>query len=239
MDKKTSIIELIIIILVLTDTILLLAIIFYDFSPDIIQTIVLFDLMVCIILAIDYINRIKKETDKKSFIISNWIDIIAMLPDILLNIIFSLFGLSGVTGFIRLLRLVRVARVLILFKKNITLFTNFIKETHLDKLLTIVAISIIGGSITFWLIEGVSFINSVWYVLSTITTLGYGDIVPTTSTGKVIGLLLIIVGILLFSILTASISSIYTKRIEDESKKELDERLKRIEEKLDKLSDGD
>ena len=235
MDKKTSIVEIIIIILILTDTILLLTIIFYDLPILIMQSISIFDLIVCIVLAIDYTNRIRKEKNKKSFIKSNWIDIIAMLPDILLNSIFSLVGLSGASIFLRLLRLIRVARVLVLFRKNITLFTNFIEETHLDKLLTVVIIAIISSSLAFYFIDGMSFINSVWYVLVTLTTVGYGDVVPKTATGRIIGLILIIIGILLFSMLTAAISSIYTKKIDNKSKKDLDERLKRIEEKLDKI----
>lgn len=196
-----------------------------------------FDLIVCIVLAIDYINRIKKSNDRKNFVKSNWIDIIAMLPDVLLNLIFSLFGLSGFTGIVRLFRLIRVARVLVLFRKNISLFTKFIKETHLDKLLTVVIVTIISSSIAFYLLEEptLSFIDSLWYVLVTITTVGYGDIIPTTIEGRIIGIILIIIGIFVFSTLTAAISSIYTKRIETETRDEIDQRLDRIEKKLDKI----
>jgi voltage-gated potassium channel len=180
-----------------------------------------------------------KEADKKSFVKSNWIYIIAMLPDIFLNSILSLFGLSNATWIIRLLRILRVTRVIVLFRKNIALFTNFIKETHLDKLLTIVVISIIGSSVLFYFIDGINFIDALWYVLVTLTTVGYGDIVPTSTIGKIIGLMIIIIGILLFSTLTAAISSLYTQRIEKETRENIDKRLDRIEEKLNKLSERD
>lgn len=235
LKNKSIIVEVILIILILTDTILLLTVIFYDFPIQVMQAISGFDLFVCIILAIDYTNRMINTNNKKSFAKSNWIDIIAMLPDVLLNSIFSLFGLSGATGIVRLFRLVRVARVLVLFRKNIALFTNFIKETHLDKLLTIVVITIISSSVAFYLIENISFIDSIWYVLVTLTTVGYGDVLPNSTTGKIIGIILILIGILVFSTLTAAISSIYTQRIENKSKNELDERLARIEDKLDKI----
>jgi voltage-gated potassium channel len=178
-----------------------------------------------------------KTNDKKNFIKSNWIDIIAIMPDILLNSIFSLFGLSGATGIVRLLRLVRVARVLILFRKNITLFTNFIKETHLDKLLTLVVITIISSSVAFYFLDNsiATFMDSLWYVLVTLTTLGYGDITPTSTVGRVIGIILIVIGIVVFSTLTAAISSIYTKRIEKQTKDDIDKRLDKIEKKLDEL----
>lgn len=237
LKNKSIIVEAILIILILTDTILLLTVIFYNFPIQVMQAISGFDLFVCIILAIDYTNRMINTNNKKSFVKSNWIDIIAMLPDVLLNSIFSLFGLSGATGIVRLFRLVRVARVLVLFRKNITLFTNFIKETHLDKLLMLVVITIISSSVAFYFIEEPTngFIDSLWYVLVTLTTVGYGDITPTSTTGRIIGIILIVLGILVFSTLTAAISSIYTKRIENKSKNELDERLVRIEDKLDKI----
>jgi len=233
--KKTVILELFIIILILTDTILLLATIFYDFPISVATSISTFDLIVCIVLFFDYINRMMKTNNKKIFVKSNWIDIIAMLPDILLNSVFSFFGLAGATGILRLLRLIRVARVLILFRKSIILFSNFIKETYLDKILTIVVITIISSSVAFYIIEEASFVDSLWYVLVTLTTLGYGDIVPRSMIGRILGLILIVVGILMFSTLTAAISSIYTKRSGNETRTEMDEKLDKLSRKLDKI----
>lgn len=234
--SKKDLIDLFIIILILIDTILLLSTIFYDFTPRIENSISYFDLFVCIILFIEYTNNLQKADNKKSFVKSNWIDIIVMLPDILLNYVFLLLGLTNITWLIRLLRLIRVIRVVALFKKNIRLFTNFIKETRLDKLLTLVVIVIISSSVAFYFLEtSNNFIDSLWYVLVTLTTLGYGDIVPHTPIGKILGILLIIIGIFVFSTLTGAISSIYTKKIEKDTLNELNERLDRLEEKLDKI----
>lgn len=214
--QKRSLVELIIIILILMDSVLLLTIIFYDLSNRIVEIISLFDLVVCIVIAIDYTFRLNKANIKKDFVKSNWMDLIAMLPDVFLNSIFSLFGLSGFTVIVRLFRLVRVARVLVLLRKDVNLFTEFIKETHLDKLLTIVSITIICSSVAFYFFDNSinTFMDSLWYVLVTLTTVGYGDIVPTSTVGRIIGIIIIIIGILVFSTLTAAISSIYTKRIE-------------------------
>jgi len=57
---------------------------------------------------------------------------------------------------------------------------------------------------TFW--------DSAWWVIVTITTVGYGDKIPVTPLGKIIGVLIMFVGIALLSVVTATISSILVTR---------------------------
>ena len=52
-----------------------------------------------------------------------------------------------------------------------------------------------------------SFGLATWWVLQTVTTVGYGDVVPTTTAGKVIGGLEMAIGVALISLLTASVTS--------------------------------
>ena len=54
-----------------------------------------------------------------------------------------------------------------------------------------------------------SFFASVWWALVTMTTVGYGDMVPVTTTGRIIASIIIIVGVILVSMFTAAISSIF------------------------------
>ncbi len=235
--NKKSIIELLMIILILTDTILLILVIFHDFSPIMLQMIYVFDIFVCIILSIEFVYNLKNSNNRKEFFKNNWFYTIALIPDYLLSLILSLFGLSNIAWIVRLIRLLRIGRVLILFKKNIKMFTNFIKETHLDKLLTFVIILVMSLSIAFFVLDesANTFSDGLWYVLVTLATVGYGDLVPTSTNGRIIGFILIIVGIITFSVLTAAISSIYTKRIEKENQDDLNKRLDVIEEKIELL----
>ncbi len=57
---------------------------------------------------------------------------------------------------------------------------------------------------TFW--------DSVWWVIVTITTVGYGDKVPVTAAGRLTGVLIMFIGIATLSVVTASISSIFISR---------------------------
>lgn len=51
------------------------------------------------------------------------------------------------------------------------------------------------GTIAFMFMESRSFIDALYYIIVTMATVGYGDIVPTTPTGKIIAILLIVTGV--------------------------------------------
>ncbi|MAX65880.1 MAG: potassium channel family protein [Bacteriovoracaceae bacterium] len=48
-----------------------------------------------------------------------------------------------------------------------------------------------------------SFIDALWWSFSTTSTVGYGDIVPMTIPGKIIGIFLMLIGVAIFAIYTA------------------------------------
>ena len=52
-----------------------------------------------------------------------------------------------------------------------------------------------------------TFGESVWWALQTVTTVGYGDVVPTTRSGKVIGAIEMVLGISFIAFLTAGVTS--------------------------------
>lgn len=53
---------------------------------------------------------------------------------------------------------------------------------------------VFGGTFIFMYVEGKTFLESLYYVVVTVTTVGYGDIVPATDAGKLFSILLIIFG---------------------------------------------
>jgi Ion channel len=52
--------------------------------------------------------------------------------------------------------------------------------------------------------------NSIWNVFITMTTVGYGDIYPKTSMGRVIGIVVALWGLFLVSIFTVTLSNLFT-----------------------------
>ena len=76
-----------------------------------------------------------------------------------------------------------------------------------------VAIVIVGGVIV-WFFDRENypdFGSALWYTLQTVTTVGYGDNVPTTEVGRLIGASVMIAGVALIAILTAAITSVFVE----------------------------
>ncbi|NUV00369.1 hypothetical protein XO12_09805 [Marinitoga sp. 1154] len=53
-----------------------------------------------------------------------------------------------------------------------------------------------------------SLFDAFWWLIVTIATVGYGDIVPKTIIGKIIGIIIIMLGVTLFSLISGSIASL-------------------------------
>ena len=53
---------------------------------------------------------------------------------------------------------------------------------------------------------------AIWWALQTVTTVGYGDVVPTTAVGQVIGGIEMVIGISFIAFLTAGVTSTVIQR---------------------------
>jgi voltage-gated potassium channel len=90
--------------------------------------------------------------------------------------------------------------------------------------LLIISILVIGGSgIGIYLIESphedaqiTNLVDAFWWVSATVTTVGYGDVVPVTEAGRVMGIGLMFVGI---SIIGAFISALGARLVGSRLKK--------------------
>ena len=49
----------------------------------------------------------------------------------------------------------------------------------------------------------------MWWAIQTVTTVGYGDLVPTSTTGRFIAALVMVVGIGFLTVITATITSTF------------------------------
>jgi len=73
--------------------------------------------------------------------------------------------------------------------------------------------TLIGGGIAFYLVEGGvegsgvhSFWDALWLALVTMTTVGYGDVVPVTPQGRLVAVMVMLVGIGVFTFFLSSLA---------------------------------
>ena len=62
-----------------------------------------------------------------------------------------------------------------------------------------------------------SFGDGIWWAVTTVTTVGYGDRFPTTSVGRVLAVGLMLVGISLMGVITASVAAWFVKMSQEDS----------------------
>ena len=88
-----------------------------------------------------------------------------------------------------------------------------VKNAVLVMIVITVGIVLVGGVIV-WVFDRRDFPDlggALWYTLQTVTTVGYGDHVPATEVGRLVGASVMVVGVALIAILTASITSVFVE----------------------------
>ena len=95
------------------------------------------------------------------------------------------------------------------FKWLINLKKDLLKAKSLEYILIIaVTITVVFGFAEFLIDPNIhSFTDGMWYAWVTMTHVGYGDVVPTSFFGRLLGTLLILFGLGLFAIFAASFSA--------------------------------
>jgi voltage-gated potassium channel len=64
-----------------------------------------------------------------------------------------------------------------------------------------------------------TFADGLWWAVTTVTTVGYGDRFPTTTEGRLLAVMLMFMGISLVGVITASVAAWFVKMSQDEESK--------------------
>jgi voltage-gated potassium channel len=66
--------------------------------------------------------------------------------------------------------------------------------------------------------------EGIWWAIVTLATVGYGDVVPTTPWGRVVGSVVIVFGVTFLAFLTATVTSLFVSSEQQEAARREEER---------------
>ncbi len=174
---------------------LLAAPLFWDLSPVSRTVTLALDTLIWALFATDLAVKVAVAPRRVEYVRSHWLEVLVVLfpvarPLRLLRLI--VFGSRSYRGVVRLANvdsLVVYAIGLVLVVATLVMSAERGHNPDLD-----------------------SFPDALWWSIGTVTTVGYGDVVPVTQVGRAFAYVLMIGGIGLFSALTANFASILVRR---------------------------
>ncbi|MDO9044589.1 MAG: ion transporter [Methanobacteriaceae archaeon] len=243
--KIRRVYELLCFILVIFYAFTLLMIVVFEFEPNNLILLIYADLLVSLLLFVEFYLRIKNLDDKWSYIKRNWTDILVITP---LNfIILMLAGEITPLVFISI-KVIALIKIVALYKFSQEIneeVLEFADKTKLIYGVTIYLAIILFGSLAVFHIENglnpniQNLGDGFWFIMQTITTAGYGDVVPHTSTGRVIGLMAMFAAIGFSSILTATATTAILEKFRRERESVKEENQETMGHLFEKLNDMD
>ena len=212
------------------------------------ESIYMLDATICLILAGEYFVRLYNSNDRKKFLSMYWFEPLAFIPAAA-----TAWASGAMAGLLRLLRLVRVYRVVTIMGREsryTRIIIEIIREARLLQLLIIFLLGLSFTSLAVFMAEATapgsnidSLSDAFWWSLATVTTVGYGDVVPVTPAGKAVGVALMLFGIAVLggfiSLSSAAVARIVSRHSIESTPAKYDPRRRLVElaGRVDSLTD--
>ena len=206
------------------------------------------DLAICLVFAVEFVYRVRSTEDRGRFLKTHGFEVLAMVPAVALYAVGSIPAISAGLRSLRLIRVIRVIFVIARMSRFFRVSGVFVRRSRLIYLLLItIGVIFVGGFAAVILEHGTpdpqitNFADAVWWSISTVTTVGYGDIVPNSVAGRIMGMVLMVIGI---GIMTAFISVVSATIVESRLSKSSHEPdslkgtvMSQIKEKIDRIEE--
>jgi voltage-gated potassium channel len=141
------------------------------------------------------------------------------------------------TEWVAAARLLRLATVALVLTRAMRPMRTLFSPGGLPYVgLVAVIIFLVAGGAFYWLEPTVrSYADGLWLAFVTGATIGYGDIVPTTTGSRLFAVLITMVGLTLFSLVTASVAAFFIGEDEKTLRRQMHRDLQRLKEDVARL----
>lgn len=176
--------------------------------------------------------------NKWRYLRSNWMNVFIILAG--LPII--LWGYSPLAAVLRSLRLLLMVGLIYRLTKTVR---KILSRNQLGATLLVALLLVLVSGVIITAIDPAfeSPAEGIWWALVTVSTVGYGDFSPVSGPGRIFAAVLILAGVVLFSLVTANLAAYLVEKevekdVEAETREEqvyLDKALGRLERRLMKI----
>jgi voltage-gated potassium channel len=208
-----------------------------DLSPGLDRALVAIDYLVWAAFAVEYVIKLCLAPDRWRFVKAN-------IPDLVIVVVPMLRPLRVLRG-ARLLRLLRLARLVAFAIEGLSEARDVLRRRGLSWVLLIaLALNLIAAALVLSFERDIpnsnihSYPDALWWAVTTITTVGYGDRFPISPAGRGVAVVLMVSGIALFGVITASIAAYFVEQKTEHEKDDLASRMDLILERLDAIEAG-
>lgn len=174
------------------------------------------ELVSVVIFSLEYALRVVATKRPLTFVFSFFglVDLLAILP-FYLALGIDLRSIRALR-FLRLIRILKVARYSKAVDRFRRAFIDVKNEIVLFSFITLILLYLAAVGIYFFENEAQpekfsSIIDSLWWAVATLTTVGYGDVYPITLGGKLFTFVILIVGLGIVSVPAGLIASSFSK----------------------------
>lgn len=190
---------------------------------------IIVDLTFLVLFSAEYILRIYTAPVKKEFIFSFFgiVDLLAILPSLVL---IPGFRVLRVLRFLRIFRIFKATRFILAVDRMIDALGGVKRELLALVILSSLLVYLSACGIWFFEKDAQpedfgSILDSMWWAIVSLTTIGYGDVYPVTAGGKIFTALVALVGVGLIAIPSGLLASVLTEaRVEEELQEETEEK---------------
>ncbi len=179
---------------------------FCTLPPEVSRIIQGVDLFACAVFFVDFVVRFRAAPSKLDFMKLGWIDLLASIP----NIEWLRFGRS-----VRVLRVLRLLRGIRSLQRLFDVFFSHGRKGGFASIVATAFLLVVFSSVAMLVFETDKDSNiktagdAIWWSVTTVTTVGYGDRYPVTIEGRVLAMGLMVAGVGLFSVMSGLVAAMF------------------------------
>jgi voltage-gated potassium channel len=187
--EKPSVFQLVILVLSIVILGIVIANALTEFPPEVSRLFQALDFAICIVFLVDFCIRFRKAESKLAFMKWGWIDLLSSIPFV---------EVARWGRIVRVLRIIRILRGVRSLHRVTSLLLQDKSQTGAASVFLTALLLIFFCSVAMLFCEDHAESNiktasdALWWSVTTITTVGYGDKYPTTQEGRLVAMLLMI-----------------------------------------------